>query len=47
MKLNTDGKLKTFAFFLYRNKDTIIKVVREDAPKIISQVKTFIANRKK
>ena len=47
MKLNTDGKLKTFAFFLYRNKDTILKVVKDDAPRIIAQVKTFIANRKK
>lgn len=47
MKLNTDWKIKTFAFFLYRNKDKITKFVKDDAPRIISWVKTFIINRKK
>ena len=46
MKLNTDGKLKTFAIFLYRNKETITKIVKEDAPRILQIVKSFIGKKK-
>lgn len=46
MKLNTDGKLKTLAIFLYRNKDTITKIVKEDAPRILQTVKSFIWKNK-